>query len=146
MKIYSAGKSYIDKVNRADRADCMAFAASAALVVIDFCAEILNGNCFIRAGLDALHAADTAGGAFLPGDAALVVVFALDGGLDLFEGHHFDKTLRAGFKAHLARLAHSGVNVSNTVNYADCVILAGIHTVAEAEAAVDAFLVTAVNL
>ena len=93
----------------------MTLSAAGALIIIHFGAEAVNSDCFCRAGLYALHAADTAGGAFFAGGGAFIVVFAYNRRLNLFKRHHLNKIFGAGFYAHFTGLTGRGIYAGNTV-------------------------------
>ena len=62
------------------------------------------------------------------------------------QGHHLNYVIRAGFKALLTGLTHNRVDSCNAVTNMNCVILTGIHAVAETDTAVDTLLRAAEKL
>ena len=69
--------------------------ATYTLVLVDLGQEVLHSDGLLGAGLGALHAADTAGGAGLPGIRALVLVLAQDHRLALVLRHDGDNSVGA---------------------------------------------------
>ena len=124
----------------------MALAAADALIIIDLCAEILDLDRVIFAGLHALHAAYAARDASLASDRALVLVRAKHGRFCLMERHEIYKMLRAGLDASSARAAGKRIDPCHAVADMYRVIGAGFDTVSEAQAAVGAFLRPAEDL
>ena len=63
-------------VDRVYGACLCTFAAAGALIVVDNCEVLIHGDSTVRAGLNALHTADTAVRAYLACNCALIVVRA----------------------------------------------------------------------
>lgn len=123
-----------------------AFSAAGAFFGIDLGTEIVYRNRTVFAGLNALHAADTARFAFLASEGTLVMILAKHGGVGLFEREHFNKSLGAGFNALTASTAGKGIYFRHAVAKLNCVIFAYSHAVSVTEAAVNAFFRAAENL
>lgn len=126
------------QVDTADGADCVAFAAADALVVIDPGAEVFDRDSADLACLYALHAADAARRAVLARLCALIVVPAQHRRLGGVKREQVDKISRTGLDAQLAGAALVRVDACNAVAEEDCLIGTDRRAVAEAEAAVGA--------
>ena len=119
-------------------------ATAGAEVVVDACEVILNGNCALRTGLLALHTTDTAVGAVLTGECALILVRALNdntGGVV----DEVDDAVGALTHADAAADTLLGVNSGNAVLNLDSVLRTYRNAVAVAEAGVGAESVTAIG-
>ena len=131
-------------VNAMHGANLNARATAGAEVVVDACEVILNGNCALRTGLLALHTTDTAVGAVLTGECALILVRALNdntGGVV----DEVDDAVGALTHADAAADTLLGVNVSDAVLNGDSALRTNLSTVAVAKTSVGAELIAAVR-
>ena len=118
-------------------------AATGAQVVVDGCEVILYGDSTVGAGLLTLHTADTAVGAVLTGECALILVGAFHNNT----GGVVDKVndaVGALAYADAASDALLGVNVCDTVLDRDSVLRANHSAVTVAEAGEGAEFIAAV--
>ena len=106
-----------------------------ALVLVDLGQEVLHGDGLLGAGLGALHAADTAGGAGLPGVGPLVLVLAQDHRLALVLRHNGDHMVGANCGTGAATGTLGPVHMGDAVHDVDGVEGAGPGTIAVAQTA-----------
>ena len=109
----------------------VASATTCTLIIVNNSKIILNCNCAMRTGLLTLHTADTAVGACLTCNSALVMAGALNNdsaGL----GEHVDNALRTGLSTEAATDTSNGINLGNAVLGIDVnsVLGTNLHTVA----------------
>ena len=102
-------------------------------------------NGIRRAALLTLHAADAAVFAFLADNRAFFVVGAGNNGFYFIGRDEGDELVGAGFYAHTAGDAASGVDMGNAVFNADGVVLTDLGAVAAAEAACGAGAFSAIE-
>ena len=115
------------------RADVGAMSALNALGNIDASQTVLNNDRVGRALALALHAADAALVADLHDGSALIAAGACDENV-LIIRNELDDLLRAGVNTRAAADTLFAIDLCNSVNDAHCAELAGICTVAEANA------------
>ena len=123
-----------------------AFSAAGAFGCINLSAEVFNLNGFKLAGLNALHTADTARFAFLAGNGTHVLIGAKNSSLGFVQGHHLNQRIGAGLNALLTGAAGKGVDSCNAVADVNCIIGAGLNSIAVSDTAVDTFLGSAEKL
>ena len=80
-----------------------------ALLLVDAGQIVLHGDGLLGAGLGAFHAADTTGGAVLPGLRALVLVLAQHHRLTLVLRHDADDRVGAGGGTGSAGKLHGSI-------------------------------------
>ena len=115
------------------RADIGAMSALNAFGNIDASQAVLNDDRVGRALALALHAADAALVADLHNGSALIAAGACDENV-LIVRNELDDLLRAGVNTRAAADTLFAIDLCNAVNDAHCAELAGICTVAEADA------------
>lgn len=115
------------------RADIGAMSALNAFGNIDASQAVLNDDRVGRALALALHAADAALVADLHNGSALIAAGACDENV-LIVRNELDDLLRAGVNTRTAADTLFAIDLCNSVNDAHCAELAGICTVAEADA------------
>ena len=120
LKVSSADEAAL--VNTPDGADLGTLAAARAKGIINSCQIVFNLDSAVSAGLFAFHASDTAVGAALSCDCALVVI----GAFDNYTGsvvYKLDNALRTGADTDTAADTLAWVDASNGIN--DCNSLLG---------------------
>ena len=115
------------------RADVGTMSALYALGYINHCQVVSYYNCVCGAFALALHAADAACFANLIDSSTLVVAGASDFDM-LVIRYELDNLLRAGIDTSAAADTLLAVNLCDTINDVHCAELAGVSTVAEADA------------
>ena len=121
-----------------------ALSATGAEGVIDGCKIVLYLDGSVGAGLLALHASDTAVGADLTGNRALVVVGALNCNLYGIVDQ-LDDMVGAGSCADTSTDTLLRIDICNVVYDADSVLRTYINAVAVSEAGVDTGLVSGIS-
>ena len=122
-------------VNCVNGAGLCTFATAGTLIVVDNCEVLIHGDRTVRAGLYALHTADTAVGADLSCDRTLIVVGA--GNSDLCGCvDYLDDAVGAGLCAFSAADTAFGNDLCNAVFDNDSILGADSGTVAVAEAGI----------
>ena len=122
-------------MNSANRASINAKTAAGALGVIEKGKILVHGDRAVGAGACALGASDTAVGAHLTGESALVVVGTSDSddGAVLL---HLDGAVRTGLRAKTAARAEARDDLCYAVGNDDCIVGTNRSTVAKTDAGI----------